>query len=330
MKKLLAMATVVGIGLCSVLKADAQENLRLLLDWVPDAGHSPLFLAKEQGWFEKAGINLTIEFGKGSSLSAQTVGSGAVPVAIADFPTAMVAIGKGGDIIALMSLSSYSPQGFYWLRSSGIKGPKDFPGRSIGNPPGDAARAMWPAFARQVGIDPNAVKFVNVAPQAKNAALQSRQVDIISEFYTKYELLTKMFGDDLGHASYAKSGLNLYGKAVLTNSETMKTKRETLKKLINVMQRAYASCMDNVDPCFTALAKNVSGVNLEVTAGEWKRLRELMISPDWQQKAVGWLDGPRVKADYDLIAAYMGVEKPYDPMKIFTSDLLDQSIKVAK
>ena len=81
MKKILVTAAVVGIGLCSILKVEAQENLRLLLDWVPDAGHSPLFLAKEQGWFEKAGINLAIEFGKGSALSAQTVGSGAVPVA---------------------------------------------------------------------------------------------------------------------------------------------------------------------------------------------------------------------------------------------------------
>jgi NitT/TauT family transport system substrate-binding protein len=330
MKKFLAIAAAIGFALCSASRADAQGSIRLLLDWVPDAGHSPLFLAKEQGWYEKAGINLTIEFGKGSALSAQTVGSGAVPVAIADLPTAMVALGKGGDIIALMSLSSYSPQGFYWLRSSGISGPRDFPGRVVGNPPGDAARAMWPAFAKAVGIDPNSVKFINVAPQAKNAALQSRQVDIITEFYTKYELLTKMFGDDLGHASYVKSGLNLYGKALLTNAETLRTKRELLKNLVGVMQRAYAACMTDVNPCLAALGKHVTGVNLEISAGEWKRLRELMVSQDWQEKAVGWLEGQRVKADYDLIVAYMGVEKPYDPMKAFTTDLLDTSIKLAK
>jgi NitT/TauT family transport system substrate-binding protein len=330
MKRFFAIAAVVGFGLFSGVKADAQESIRLLLDWVPDAGHSPLFLAKEQKWFEQAGVNLTIEFGKGSALSAQTVGSGAVPIAIADFPTAMVAIGKGADIIGLMTLSSYSPQGFYWLKSSGISGPTDFPGRSIGNPPGDSARAMWPAYAKIIGIDPNAVKFVSIAPQAKNAALQSRQVDVITEFYTKYELLTKMFGADLGHAGYAQAGLKLYGKALLTNSETLRTKRELLKKVVNVMQRAYRACLTDVDPCLAALAKNVSGVNVEVSVGEWKRLRELMVAQEWQEKAVGWLDAQRVKADYDLIVTYMGMEKPYDPMKAFTADLLDTSIKAAK
>jgi NitT/TauT family transport system substrate-binding protein len=330
MKRLLAIAAVIALGLCSGPRADAAESVRLLLDWVPDAGHSPLFYAREQGWYEKAGINLIIEFGKGSALSAQTVGSGAVPIAVADLPTAMVALGKGADIIALMSFSSYSPQGFYWLKSTGIAGPKDFPGRTIGNPPGDAARAMWPAFAKQVGIDPGSVKFVNIAPQAKNAALQSRQVDIITEFYTKYELLTKMFGNDLGHASYQKSGLNLYGKALLTNAETLRSKRDLLQRLVPVLQRAFAACLASVDPCLAALAKNVTGVNVEISAGEWRRLSELMVSRDWQEKAVGWLDAQRMTADYKLIVAYMGVEKPYDPVKVFTTDLLDRSIKLAK
>jgi NitT/TauT family transport system substrate-binding protein len=329
MKKLLAAAAMAGAGLCFGLTAAAAENIRLLLDWVPDAGTSPVYLAKERGWYEKAGINLIIEFGKGSALSAQAVGSGAVPLAVSDLPTAMVAIGKGADIIANMSLSSYSPQGFYWLKSSGISGPRDFNGRSIGNPPGDSARAMWPAFAKAAGIDATTVKFVNVAPQAKSAALQSRQVDIITEFYTKYELYTATFGNDLGYASYRQSGLNVYGKAVLTNTETMRTKQDLIKRVVAVTQRAYAECLIDATPCLAALVKNVSAVNLAVSEGEWRRLSELMVSNDWKEKAVGWLDAQRVKADYDLIVAYMGVDKPYDPLKSFTPDLLDRSIKLS-
>jgi NitT/TauT family transport system substrate-binding protein len=327
MKHLLT-ATVIGLSLCCGFKAETAESIRLLLDWVPDAGTSPVYLAQEHGWYEKAGINLTIEFGKGSALSAQAVGSGAVPIAVADLPTAMVAIGKGADIIAIMSLSSYSPQGFYWLKSSGISGPRDFGGRSIGNPPGDSARAMWPAFAKAAGVDANSVKFVNIAPQAKSAALQSRQVDIISEFYTKYELYLSTFGGDLGYVNYPQVGLKLYGKALLTNTETLRTKRDLLKRLVAVTQRAYAACLADRNPCLAALVKNVTGVNPSVAEGEWLRLSELMTSTDWKENAVGWLDAQRMKADYDLIVSYMGVEKPYDPTKSFTADLLDRSIKV--
>ncbi|WP_163334071.1 ABC transporter substrate-binding protein, partial [Klebsiella aerogenes] len=68
-------------------------------------------------------------------------------------------------------------QTFYWLKSYGVNGPKDFPGHKIGNPPGDASRVMWPAFAKAAGIAPDSVNFVNVGPTAKIAALKSHTTD---------------------------------------------------------------------------------------------------------------------------------------------------------
>ena len=63
----------------------------------------------------------------------------------------LVARSKGADDVALMSIYANTGQTFYWLKSTGVKGPKDFAGRKIGNPPGDASRVMWPAFAKAVG-----------------------------------------------------------------------------------------------------------------------------------------------------------------------------------
>ena len=57
---------------------------------------------------------------------------------------------------------------------------------------------MWPAFAKKVGIDPNSVTFVNISPPAKVAALKSKAVDIISDFYNEHDLKAKEFGADLG------------------------------------------------------------------------------------------------------------------------------------
>jgi NitT/TauT family transport system substrate-binding protein len=62
-----------------------------------------------------------------------------------------------------MAVCVNSPHGFYWLKSSGIAGPKDFAGRKIGGPPGDAARVMWLAFAKATGIDPASASYVNIA-----------------------------------------------------------------------------------------------------------------------------------------------------------------------
>src|SRR6202012_5184379 len=57
----------------------AAESVNLILNWTPTADHSPFYYAKAQGWYEKAGIDLTIETGKGSGGSALKVGSGGSP-----------------------------------------------------------------------------------------------------------------------------------------------------------------------------------------------------------------------------------------------------------
>jgi hypothetical protein len=98
--------------------------------------------------YAKEGIDLNLEPGKGSALSTQRVAAGASPFGLADMGGVLVAKGKGADTVAVFNVYANSPQGMYWLKSSGIKGVKDFPGKKIGNPAGDGARVMWPALAK--------------------------------------------------------------------------------------------------------------------------------------------------------------------------------------
>src|ERR1051326_8432664 len=181
------MIALVVAWLAAAVPGHAAQTVSLVLNWTPAADHSPFYYARAQGWYEQAGIDLAIEVGKGSGVSSLKVGSGAAPFGIADLATMLVARGKGADTVALMSIYANTGQTFYWLKSSGINGPKDFAGRKIGNPPGDASRVMWPAFAKAAGVPPEAVTFVNVGPTAKTAALKSHAVDIVSDFYNSHE-----------------------------------------------------------------------------------------------------------------------------------------------
>ena len=211
---------IAGLSLALVVPAvpaAAAESVNLILNWTPTADHSPFYYAKAQGWYEKAGIDLTIETGKGSGVSSLKVGCGGSPFGIADLATMLVARSKGADVVALMSIYANTGQTFYWLRSYGVNGAKDFAGHKIGNPPGDASRVMWPAFAKAAGIAPDAVNFVNVGPTAKIAALKSHTVDIISDFYNEHDLKVIEFGSDLGYINWKDIGLNPYGNSLIVN-----------------------------------------------------------------------------------------------------------------
>src|SRR5580704_8665106 len=153
--------------------AQANEPVSFLLNWVAGGDHAPYYYAQKMGWYKDAGIDLTLLQGKGSMVAAQAAGAGANTFGLADMTTIMVAIGKGADEVAVMNVYANYPGGFYWLKSSGITSVKDLAGKKVGNPPGDAARSLWPALAKANGVDPDAITWVNLSPNAKLAALKA-------------------------------------------------------------------------------------------------------------------------------------------------------------
>ncbi len=307
----------------------AADTMTLMLNWTPTADHSPIYFAKSKGWYSEVGIDLKIEAGKGSAVSAQRVGSGGSDVGISDLPTAMQAKGKGADLRAVMVIYANSPQGFYWLKSSGITGPKDFAGRKIGNPPGDAARLMWPAFAKKTGLDVNAVTFVNLSPPAKVAALKSKAVDIISDFFNEHDLKVREFGADLGFVAWRTVGVNVYGNSFVANGAYLSANPGRMKKFVAVTQRAYAACVQDFAPCLQALTADVSGLNPDNQRDQWERIKQLMRDDATTKVALGSFDDSRVKADYELVQNLIGFDKPFDPASIYTNEFLDKNLRMS-
>ncbi len=308
--------------------ATAAEHMSLMLNWTPTADHSPIYYAKSKGWYADAGIDLEIEAGKGSAVSAQRVGSGGADLGISDLATSMQAKGKGANITAVMAIYANSPQGFYWLKSSGIKGPKDFAGKKIGNPPGDAARVMWPAFAKKVGIDPNGVTFVNISPPAKVAALKSKSVDIISDFYNEHDLKAKEFGADLGFQPWREIGVNPYGNSIIVNNAYLQAHKDAVAKFTAITQRAYEGCVKDFNPCLQALTAAVSGLSPDNQRDQWERIKTLMRDETTTRVALGGFDTARVKADYELVSTLIGIDKAFDPASMVTNDFLDKKVKM--
>src|SRR6266850_2221805 len=181
--------------------AAAQQKIDFILNWVPGGDHAPYYYAKKLGWYQKEGIDLNLEPGKGAAS------------------------------VAVFNVYANSPQGLYWLKSSGIKGIKDFPGKKIGNPAADGARTMWPALAKANGIDPKSVTWVNIDANAKLSALKSKTIDITTSFYNIHHIFKRELGDDMGFLAWRDVGLNPYGNSVIVNPEYLKKNQPLVAKL---------------------------------------------------------------------------------------------------
>src|SRR5881392_2982817 len=220
--------------------AAAQQKLDFFLNSVPGGDHAPYYYAKKLGWYAKEGIDLNLEPGKGSALATQKVGAGANPAGLADMAGVLVAKGKGADSVAVFNVYANSPQGMYWLKSSGIKGIKDFAGKKIGNPAADGARVMWPALAKANGIDPKSVTWVNIDANAKLSALKSKSIDVTTSFYNLHHVFKRELGDDMGFLAWRDIGLNPYGNSIIVNAQYLEKNKPLVDKFVKVTQRAFA------------------------------------------------------------------------------------------
>lgn len=317
-----------GMAMILASPALASEKVNLVLNWTPGADHAPIFYALEQGRYAKAGIDLSVESGKGSAMSAQAVGAGSSPLGIAEMGTAFVANSKGADLVAVMAIYANSPFVLYWKKSSGINGPKDFAGRTLGNPPADAARVMWPAFAKAVGLADGAVSFVNLAPQAKMPTLVAGRVDIISDFYNGHDVKLREVGSDLGFIRWSEVGINPYGNSIIVNRDYLTKKPEVVRNFVQVTQRAYADCVANQAPCIAALLKRASGLEERAMVDQWGRVKELMADPYTTGTALGGFEKGRMAATYDLVKTYFTLDKAFDPQTAYTNEFLSTEIRM--
>jgi NitT/TauT family transport system substrate-binding protein len=320
------LLTAVSALFLSTTTSTAQE-VNLVLNWVPGGDHSPIFWAKEQGWYSDAGIDLVIENGTGSGASAKKVGIGRSQVGIADLPTVLRAIGKEADIIAVMNIYANSPYGIYWKKSSGINSFADLAGRTIGNPPFDAARQMWPAIAKALEIDPDSVKFVNVKPNAKIAALTSDAIDATTSFYNIHYIFQRILGDDMGYVALRDLGFNPYGNSIIANGEWAAENGDTLKSFVSITQRAYATCVATPEPCIETLAKAGSQKVEDVTAN-WELVVELMTADSSVNGALGYFDPARMVTDYEGVQVSFDDVAAYDITSAYTNEYLDMSTKM--
>jgi NitT/TauT family transport system substrate-binding protein len=326
----IAILAGAAVAVLAAAPALAQQKIDFILNWVPGGDHAPYYYAKKMGWYKDAGIDLNLEPGKGSAVAVQKVAAGANPIGLADMPNALTLRGKGADTVGVFNVYANSPQGLYWLKSSGIKSVKDLAGKKIGNPAGDGARTIWPALAKANGMDANSVTWVNIDANSKLAALKAKSIDATTSFYNIHHIFQKELGDDMGFVAWKDAGLNTYGNTVIVNGDYLKKNKAVVAAFVKVTQKAFAACVANANPCVQALVEANGALQFENELQNWRLVEVLMSDKFSKMVALGVLDDARMAADYDLVKTYIGLDAPYDVKAAYTNEFLDRSIKMTK
>ena len=107
-----------AIGAPAILRA--ATPVKMTLPWLPLGTFSYSFVAKKMGFWEKRGLDVTIDRGFGSGRVCVPVDQGQYDFGVLDLAVMMNCAARGLDLVAVGGIWPRSPVGIFSLKEYGL------------------------------------------------------------------------------------------------------------------------------------------------------------------------------------------------------------------
>ena len=131
MKRLFVVASAMFL-LGGGFAASAADKVTLQLKWVTQAQFAGYYVAKDQGLYEKAGLDVEIKPGGPDIAPPQVIAGGGADVIIDWMPSALASREKGVPLVNIAQPFKRSGMMLTCRAETGIKAPADFKGKTLG------------------------------------------------------------------------------------------------------------------------------------------------------------------------------------------------------
>ena len=231
------LAVLTGCGDDGGAEPGASKDATLVLDFQPNAVHSGIYSALEQGFYEDEGVRLRVREPSESSDAPKLLRAGRTQFAIMDIHDVGIAIEKGFDLAPLMPVVQVPLAAVIARDGDAVRSPKDLEGKTVGVTGLPSDDAVLDSVLEAGGADPAAVKRVTIGFNAV-AALRAGKIDAATAFWNAEGVALRRAGlqtrefrvDDFGAPRYPELMLVTTGKLAreqrpLVKSVTRGTKR---------------------------------------------------------------------------------------------------------
>ncbi len=320
LKRRIATAALAGL---MASPAFAQEKFKFSLNWFPVGDHAAYWVALDKGYFSDKGLDVTLENSKGSADSIAKVDTGGADAGLADSAVVIASRARGTTVKVVGMVFDKTPLNIFSSKENPVTEPKQLEGKTIGAPPGDGQRQMWPAFAKANGIDDSKVTWVNIEPAAKIAALAEKRVDTVADYTTGLPLYEKPMGEgNVVMMPWADHGFDMYSMSIMASEATMTERPEVLKAFLEAAYMGWRDVLANPDEAMAIFKKRVPEIDETLIAANMKMGLELLKTDRYKENGIGWIEEAKMCASVDLVNTYMGLPSEVACADTYTTEFL--------
>ena len=317
------MKRTVSLALAALLAgagpASAEEKFTFALNWFAVGDHAAYWVALDKGYYKAKGLDVTLENSKGSGDSIAKVDTGRADAGLADAAVVIASKARGTTVKTVGMVFDKTPLNIFSLKSNPLAKPKDLEGKTLGAPPGDSQRQMFPAFAKLTGVDATKVSWVNIEPAAKIAAVAEKRMDGVGDYNTGLPLYEKAAGKgNVVMMQWADFGFDLYSMSIMSSEKVMKEKPAQLKAFLEASYMGWRDVMADPKAAMAIFKKRVPEIDVELLTENMMIGLSLMKTEQYAKGGIGSIDDKRMCASVDLVNAYMGLPKKVECNDVYS------------
>lgn len=277
------------------------------------------YVAKEKGFFEREGLDVTIEHSGGQGEHLQLLTAGKIQVTTQD---AAVLLQRRADpglpLVSIALIGQRGQQAYAALASSGIQTPKDWEGRLVGykgTPPPDLY-----ALLKAAGADADKVSLVNVGFDPR--ILTEGKVDVYPLFKSNEPYLIRSWGFDLMLWDAADYGVPTLGLNYVTTESTLREQPEVLRRFLKAALEGIHYAEENPEEAVEIVLK-YTGPQADPQHMRFMLETELADAKNslTEKHGYGWQTLDQWSALANMLVE-AGIIQPLEVERVFTTEIL--------
>jgi NitT/TauT family transport system substrate-binding protein len=318
-------AATAGLGVATPAIVRAATAVKMTLPWLPLGTFSYAFVAKKMGFWDKRGLDVTIDRGFGSGKVCVPVDQGQYDFGILDLAVMMNCAARGLDLAAIAGIWPRSPVGIFSLKEANITKPKDLEGQTVAFDVGSGDFQLWPAFVKATGIDDKKVTKVTMDAAALIKVLAEKQVKAEGNFFGSIAPSLWAQGLELNSILYEDYGVKMFSNVVACKRGTIEKKPELCEAfaggLMEGLKFVYLNPEKSVELHIESVKEFQGGsvANQKVIEYGQAVSTALGVVPAVRQNGLGFMDPDLVATTAKTVETYMGVTNLPPISTLFTN-----------
>jgi putative hydroxymethylpyrimidine transport system substrate-binding protein len=322
----LTLVSAVVIAGCSTKSEDVPEPVRdplsVALDWYPNPDHAGIFMAQDLGYFEDAGLDVSLDAPTDPSLPVKLVAAGKADLAITYEPEILLSRQQGLDVVAVSNLIDRPLTSMIWLKKSKIKSVADLKGKTVSTAGIPYQQAYLRTILERAGLSEGDVRQVSVGQGLLPSILSGKAQATLGPFWNIEGVDLKLSGEKPVINPVDRLGVPTYSEMVIVaNASRIEDDPEAIRLFLRALERGTAQAVERPNAATQAVLAANQALDPKTTRAQ-VRVTLPLLADDQPNRPFGYMDTARWQTFINWAVDNEVLDSPQRAVDALTNELL--------